>query len=249
MKTRKIQQVEIISEKDENIFKQKVNARLQELESVLETKLMESDGFSILIKYEILKEVPEDVSDVFYLEKHTHYQCFDCPFLRVDPDRRAITHWCSLHRDRVGLKAPCCDEFYQGLLDGTYHLVTHEERMRQYEEMDNIELERRRKHARINQKIYVDKRKAEKISMQKSVVAPRYCYEYIHATDERLRQLENQYLSMQEISFILYGKLVDLSEKKLIELAQETGADVLWKSPSIFDNSAVCIYPGESVTE
>lgn len=79
-------------------------------------------------------------------------------------------------------------------------------------------------------------------AIEKAITGPRYCYEYLCASDDRLKCIENQFLSAYEVAYVLYGKIMELSEARLVEIAQKTGAMVLWKSPSLFEHSVTCIY-------
>lgn len=169
MKKKTITQIEIIQESDAQLFKQKVNDRLREIETVLELSFPSEKQFCALIKYEYTETIPEDARDVYYQQHGKHYLCNDCPFLELDPDRRSVSHWCSLHNDRVELRRPGCEDFYNGLMNGEYHLVTPAERKAQFEKMDREEFARRKKYKSEQQKISKAKRetlKAEKELLQ-----------------------------------------------------------------------------------
>ena len=169
MKKKTITQIEIIQESDAQLFKQKVNDRLREIETVLELSFPSEKQFCALIKYEYTEMIPEDARDVYYQQHKKHYLCNDCPFLELDPDRRSVSHWCSLHNDRVELRRPGCEDFYNGLMNGEYHLVTPAERKAQFEKMDREEFARRKKYKSEQQKISKAKRetlKAEKELLQ-----------------------------------------------------------------------------------
>lgn len=144
MKQRTITQIEIIQEKDPQLFKEKLNALLREIGSDPEVTFPKNKEYCALIKYDIHEEIPENEAERFHQEHGKYYLCNDCPFLELDPDRRSITHWCSYHEDRVRLKDICCDEFFAGLSEGLFHLVRPEERNKQFVQMDLEELDRRK---------------------------------------------------------------------------------------------------------
>ena len=247
MEEKRVIKIDVIQDNDAVIFTQKVNARTSELQNVLELTFPEGKGFCALIKYEDVEKVPENAKDRYYQQHGKHYMCNDCPFLVLDPDRRAVSHWCELHKDRTELKIPCCNDFYEGLLSGLYHLVTPEERKRQFLEMDKQELERRKEYAKINQKISYEKRTAAKYEREAAMKKPRYCFEFIKARTDKLKSIDMKYLLPEEIAYIIYGKIVDLSERTLIEIAKDNQAAVLWKTSSVFDGAVSVIYKDEAV--
>jgi hypothetical protein len=144
MKQRTITQIEIVQEKDPQLFQEKLNTLLREISGTPEVTFPKSEEYCAMVKYEIQEEIPEDESERFYQEHGKYYCCNDCPFLALDPDRRAVSHWCSYHEDRVRLRERCCDDFYIGLTDGSFHLVRPEERKKQFAQMDQDELQRRK---------------------------------------------------------------------------------------------------------
>lgn len=246
---RKKLQIEIIEEENAETFKQKVNTRISELENVIELSLPEGNIYRAIIKYEAIETIPENAEDRYYNKHNKHYVCNDCPFLAIDPDRRAITHWCNLHKDRTGLKTPCCEEFYEGLLSGKHSIVTHEERMRQRDQADKEELERRKEYARITHQISVDKRNAAKYELAETVKKPRYCFQYSGYAEGKYKCMHKQFLLAGEIAYIVNGKYKELTDEKLIAIAEKTNAETLLKKSSLLDEAATCIYRKDSVKE
>lgn len=144
MNEKRIPQIELIKETDGKQFQEKLNGRLKELGQITNLTFPEGNGFCAMICYETIIQESESVEDEYYLNYGKRYVCNDCPFLELDPDRRSVTHWCTLQRDRVRLNSSCCDDFYRGLLDGYYAIVTNEERKRQFDKMNKEDLERRK---------------------------------------------------------------------------------------------------------
>lgn len=242
MKDQKKIQIDIIQEDDAATFKQKVNDRMSELQNVTELTFPEGCGFCAMIKYEVKTEVPEDAADKYYLKYHRQYTCNDCPYLELDPDRRSVTHWCRLRNDRKALRNPCCDMFYEMMLSGSCSLVTPEERKRQFEEMDRNELARRKELLNISAQISKAKRKEAACERKELMNRPRYCYEFTGQQADKYNVLDLQFLTAEEIGFIVYGKFIPLTERTLIEIAKRQHAAVLWKQESVYDKSVSALF-------
>lgn len=146
MKEITLTQIMVITESDPAIFQDKVNEALQLHQDIkaLEYKNSDPGIYSAILTYYDHREEPETTADI-YAAAGKRYICNDCPHLELDPDRRSVTHYCSLHRDRVRLKNCACEDFLKALNAGADHLVTAKERQAQYDEMDRADLERRRR--------------------------------------------------------------------------------------------------------
>lgn len=153
MKERQITQIAVIDEPDPKKFQEQVNSELLAHSTVTGIEYRDGSGkiIAIITYTEVLQEI-ETVSDYFAL-MGKHYVCNDCSACELDPDRRSTTHYCRKHNDRIRLKTPACEWFLQGLQSGDLHLVTPEERQKQYDRMDAEEMERRKERLRIVRKI------------------------------------------------------------------------------------------------
>lgn len=146
MREIKEKQITVITDADPAAFQSKINKTLQEHKEIngIEYNNNIPGYYSAIITYTERRNEPENTADEYQLAGK-RYICNDCPHLDLDPDRRSHTHYCLLHRDRVTLRTPACEEFLSALKAGFEHLVTPEERRAQYDIMDREDLERRRK--------------------------------------------------------------------------------------------------------
>lgn len=144
MKEHKYPQVAVIIADGPEQLQEKINSVLKQHPDVTNMVMPEGNSFRAIIQYAVTETIPEDEGERFYIETGKRYCCNDCPFLELDPDRRSATHWCAFHEDRVKLKDVCCNDFFTGLSDGRFHLVTPEERNKQFDQMDRDELQRRK---------------------------------------------------------------------------------------------------------
>ena len=176
MKERIVKQIAVVNEADAERFQEQVNAELLAHAEVTGIEYHDAPGsiVAIITYIEKLQEV-ETVEDYFALQGK-RYVCNDCSACELDPDRRAVTHYCRKHKDRVRLKDRACEWFLQGLKSGELHLVTPEERRAQYDRMDAEELKRRKQRQNLNHKKYRDTRKEEQKeeaeTMKRALMAP-----------------------------------------------------------------------------
>lgn len=163
MKDLKEQQIVVITETDPTTFQLKVNKAMQEHAEInnIEYKDNIPGVYCAIVTYTEYRQEPENAADEYQLAGK-RYMCNDCPHLELDPDRRSYTHYCNIHRDRVALKQPACEDFLKALKAGAEHLVTTEERQAQYDEMDRKEIERRRKkHNEMQRQFYLREKRLE----------------------------------------------------------------------------------------
>ena len=162
MKEQQYPQVSVIIADNPGQLQDKINNELRLHPDVTSFTLSDGPGYRAIVQYEITESVPEDEGDRYYLETGKSYCCNDCPDCVWDPDRRAVTHWCQLHEDRVRLKAHACDEFYIRLRENKIHLVTAEERQARYEQMDQQQRERRKEEKQHASEMYKLKKREAK---------------------------------------------------------------------------------------
>lgn len=95
-------------------------AKLEEEGKKYSYEFQPSVGF--IIKYEVTKEIPENLKDEYELRGEKHH-CIECPFYdRPTDGRRKYTH-CKL-RECLSCGADnCCEEFYDLLASGQIKLV------------------------------------------------------------------------------------------------------------------------------
>lgn len=227
MRTKNIQQIIVIQESDPTLFQQQVNDTLKTIDDVEEiATATEGNDLRCIIRYNEHVDEPEDISDKYRLTNGQYRFCCDCPDLVPDADPRSVTHWCRFHKDRFRMDAPACEEFYAKLMSGEAHVASHEERkaatMKELQEVIDLRKER--------------KRIAQAESVLKSAVAREarkratwYMIEWPGNCPEEYRPIENQSLHLDEFS--LYVKTIskNITEKDLIRLAKDTGADALWR--------------------
>ena len=105
-------------------FQDKLNkelARLDAARTKYELEFNHNLGFCAYIVAEHKTLIPEDLEDEFELigERHT---CIECPYW-VHPTKGNVKYTrCEIVGGIRGAKSPCCEHFYQGLLDGTIEL-------------------------------------------------------------------------------------------------------------------------------
>lgn len=222
MRTRTIQQLEVIESQNAADFQTKVNDTLRQLDDVVEVLYPENKGFCALIRYNMDLDEPESIADEYLLKYGKSYTCFDCPLLEIDPDRRATSHWCSHQKDRTGLKTPACDAFYSLLEAGKAQPVTAADRKRQFAAMDADELERRRKHARLVQAEATAKRETLR---EEQAAGTRYYFQWPLPCPPEYEALNNHDLTARQASTALRSKKI-LREADFIALAKKSGGEV-----------------------
>ena len=173
MITRKLKQIAVVNDVDPAQFQNKVNDVLMSKgEDVTEVKYYNETGSLIsIISYNV--EIEEiETADDYFEALGKHYICNDCPFCELDPDRRAKTHFCLQHTDRIRLDSPACEWFLQGLRDGKLHLVTPGERRKQYDRMDKEEKHRREEKLKLTRKQAYYDRKKRQITAERKKALP-----------------------------------------------------------------------------
>ena len=226
MKSKKLTQIELIVEKDPRKFQKKVNDSLAERDTILDVNTKsDSSGYTALITYEEVKEEPEDAADKYYLDHGRHYVCSDCPSLVPDADARSTTHYCKHHEDRVRMKQPACNWFYEGLDCDTLHVVTPEERKKSIADAIQEVIDLREKKKKVQNEItrITSKRERE--------LKTWYSIEWIGLScPEEYKRIENRDLHLSEFNMLAPTIRKTITQSDLIKIARKAGADALWKT-------------------
>ncbi len=149
MREKETIQVVVIQDKTASGFQEKLNKALDALPADARIEFNMNQGHCCYITYKHSERIPESAEEMLSMKVGRHYRCNDCPYIVLDPDRRSKTHYCEYKQDRRELMQFACVEFYEGLLDGSTHVVTPAEREKQYEEMNRKELERMRERTNL----------------------------------------------------------------------------------------------------
>lgn len=261
MKERTVPQVAVITADTPEQLQEKMNAELLQHPDVTRMTLSEGNSNRAIIQYMVTENVPEDEADRYFIETGKHYCCNDCPECIWDPDRRAVTHWCRVHEDRVRLKSTACDQFYLRLRSGDIRLVTAEERNARYEEMNLREDGRQKLAKQEASNLWKAKKREAKYaeSLLKATTQlreeeqrlnddnrPYYSFEMLDV----YHPLTNKALHSNEVNLIQNGERAELTESDLIKLAKKLDADlyrldnmtycdpetITWDSTTLFES-------------
>ena len=253
MKQRTVPQVAVIAADTPEQLQEKMNAELLHHPDVTRMTLSEGNSNRAIIQYTITEDVPEDEADRYYMETGKRFCCNDCPECIWDPDRRAVTHWCDLHQDRVRLKSPACDDFYLRLRVGDIHPITAEERNARYEEMNRQQAARRKEEVLHGSRMFKIKKKTaayfkelEEALNKDELTQPHYvldCYDTFLGVTALLPH---------EIALFVYGVRKQLSEAEIIGVAKMYESFGVWKvsEPSFIDEDTMtwanceCVWTG-----
>lgn len=238
MKAQQVPQVAVVTAKDSIQLQDRMNEEMKKHPDVVNIIVPEGDNRRAIIQYTITEIVPEDEDERYYLETGKRYYCNDCPNCIWDSDRRAVTHWCDLHQDRVQLKTTACDEFYAMLREGNIRPVTAEERNARYAQMDQQQKDRREEERNHATKMYKIKKREAKYAEQllkattqlreeeqllNDNYRPFYTYEMLDVH----HPLCCQSFHSNEVNLIVNGRREELSEKELITIAKELNATLV----------------------
>ena len=226
MKERTVQQIKVIESTNPATFQEQVNEALKQLPTVINVTYPESKGLCALIRYNETIEESETAEDEYKLKTGRSYICMDCPDLALDPDRRAVSHYCRYKKDRTGLKMPACEDFYIRLIRGETHIVTPEERQEQFDDMDRADRERRKNNTRLVQEISRQKKLQYKMDREAAAGSCRYLMEWIYGKwpNKDCERLEGKLVTAAEIPLLLGKGTSEWSENKIIKFAQDNGA-------------------------
>lgn len=101
-------------------FEKKLNkalAALDEAQTKYELQFNTTLGFCAYIVAEGVVKVPETIEDEFELLGEAH-KCGECPYWTTPADKRVKYSRCEITPGIHSAKSPCCERFYEMLLNG-----------------------------------------------------------------------------------------------------------------------------------
>lgn len=128
MRTQGGKRTKIIVAQTAEEFESRLNKELAALDkqrTKYELQFNHGLGFCAYIISEVQTLIPETVEDEFELIGVRH-KCIECP-LWVHPTKGNVKYTrCEIVGGIRGMNSPCCEHFYQGLLDGTIEVEKRE---------------------------------------------------------------------------------------------------------------------------
>lgn len=111
MRTDKVKQVICIAETSAEAFEDKMNEALSGL-SDPEILFDANRSFTATIIYNVRRDVPEDVLELFEMIDGNNRRCCDCPHYVVPTDKRRKWGTCSTSAQRVRPEGRACEKYY-----------------------------------------------------------------------------------------------------------------------------------------
>ena len=120
MKYLSIPQLAVIQAADGEELQRLFNERMAELaDNKPQYTYPQNMGFTVFINYEIRRQIPEDLSDEYFLRGEC-YECRQCPAYRPPTDGRVKRGNCIYEEYSISPDKPCCNTFYQKLHKGEW---------------------------------------------------------------------------------------------------------------------------------
>ena len=121
--------IEVVAEATPEAFAKQLNSKLAALDkarSKYELQFNHNMGYCAYLVIDKVNEIPETVREEFELAGETHC-CLDCPKWKHPTDGRVKYTHCEVTPGLHGAKSPCCDWFYEALLNGEIQIEGREE--------------------------------------------------------------------------------------------------------------------------
>lgn len=120
--------IEIVAESTPEAFAKQLNSKMAVLDksrTKYELQFNHQMGYCAYLVIDKTTKVPECLSEEFELAGETH-TCVECPHW-VHPTKGNVKYTrCPISSGIRGAKSPCCEAFYEMLLNGDIELVEQE---------------------------------------------------------------------------------------------------------------------------
>lgn len=111
MRTERIRQIICISESSAEIFESRMNEALSRVVNP-EIHIDTTRSFTAYIFYNVKRDVPEDILELFELVEGDHHHCKECPHYVHPTDKRRKRGSCNITSEHVRADSPACEHFY-----------------------------------------------------------------------------------------------------------------------------------------
>ena len=111
MRTERIKQIICISETNAEIFEKKMNDALSHLVDP-EIRIDANRSFTAYIFYQVKRDVPEDILELFELVEGEHHHCKECPHYIAPTDKRRKWGSCAITSGQVRGDGSACEHYY-----------------------------------------------------------------------------------------------------------------------------------------
>lgn len=111
MKTDKVTQVICISETDAAAFEERMNDALSSLANP-EILFDPNRSFTAVIVYNVRRDVPESVLELFNMVDGSHHSCSECPRCVEQTDQRRKWTTCSATGQPIRIDGSVCEKYY-----------------------------------------------------------------------------------------------------------------------------------------
>ena len=111
MKCDKVKQVICVSESNAEAFEDKMNEALSGL-SDPEIMFDTNRSFTAVIVYNVRRDVPEDIIELFEMIEGNNRRCIDCPHYVAPTDKRRKWGTCSKSAKSVRPEGRACELYY-----------------------------------------------------------------------------------------------------------------------------------------
>lgn len=111
MKTERVKQIICISEPNAEIFENRMNEALSHVVDP-EIHLDTNRSFTAYIFYNVKRDVPEDILELFEMVEGEHHRCNECPHYVPPTDKRRKWGRCAITSGQVRADGPACEHYY-----------------------------------------------------------------------------------------------------------------------------------------
>lgn len=111
MRTDRVKQIAVITERDASRFEERMNEVLSGLNNP-DIKLYDGNPFTAVITYTVCRDVPESIIELFEMVEGVQYRCEDCPELVKSEDKRKRSGTCTRKCELRRYDSSVCEAFY-----------------------------------------------------------------------------------------------------------------------------------------
>lgn len=111
MRTERVKQIICICETNATIFENKMNDALSHLVDP-EIHIDANRSFTAYIFYNVKRDVPEDILELFEMVEGEHHICKDCPHYIPPEDKRKKWGSCAITSMQTKRDTPACEHYY-----------------------------------------------------------------------------------------------------------------------------------------